>query len=438
MNRFRWKEWTACLAVVAFALLRLAHRDLLWSDEDYHLAAALNILHGKIPYRDFWYDKPPLDAFYYLLIGAHWGWALRVLDAVYVCLACWLAFRLARDLWSEIEGFVAAVLLAFFLAFYLPAAVIPFAADALLIVPQLAAILCVQRRCFVWSGVWGGVGFLVNAKSLFVLATCAAWAATDAGWVVFGFAVPVIVQCSVLVALGAWSGYVTQIWQWGLVYTRSSPAVDVVTNGARRVLDWTGFHAPLIVGAAASRIRNWRLWMWLAISFAAVCLGGRFMPRYFLQLLPALCVIGSRGFVMVWRKNARTAALAWGILLLIPAVRFGPRYVQLAIDPRPHWADVQLDEDSWAVAEGLAQRRHSGDTLFVWGYRPDIYVYVRLTPPGLFWDSQPLTGVPADRHLTASAPVYGPEAARNRSATCTHSPNLYRGRSWPAEPPPVA
>ncbi|MGH9583489.1 MAG: hypothetical protein ACRD4O_11185, partial [Bryobacteraceae bacterium] len=48
------------------------------------------------------------------------------------------------------------------------------------------------------------------------------------------------------------------------------------------------------------------------------------------------------------------------------------------------------------------------------GYRPDMYVYTRMTAPILFWDSQPLTGVPADRHLHATTVVYGGPAARNR------------------------
>jgi hypothetical protein len=50
-----------------------------------------------------------------------------------------------------------------------------------------------------------------------------------------------------------------------------------------------------------------------------------------------------------------------------------------------------------------------------------MYVYARMVPPGLFWDSQPLTGVPADRHLTSSVPIYAAEAARNReSLVATH------------------
>ena len=54
---------------------------------------------------------------------------------------------------------------------------------------------------------------------------------------------------------------------------------------------------------------------------------------------------------------------------------------------------------------------NAGDTLFVWGYRPEIYVYTGLPAATRFLDSQPLTGVPADRHLTQSEPVETVEVA---------------------------
>src|ERR1700685_981396 len=140
------KRWALACLVLALACLRLCHVHLLWADEDYHLAAAINLLHGKIPYRDFWYDKPPLSAAYYLLIDGFPGWPLRLLDAAYICIACWLIFRLAHAFWSAAEGWTAALLLAFFTTFYLPSAVIPFAADGLMLVPHLAAVYCAQKK----------------------------------------------------------------------------------------------------------------------------------------------------------------------------------------------------------------------------------------------------------------------------------------------------
>lgn len=407
-------------------MLRLAHWRLLWSDEDYHLAAALFTLSGKVMYRDFWYDKPPLDAFYYLLVGAHPGIFLRLLDAVYIAIGSWICFRIGRRLWGDIEGCLAALLFAFYTTFYLPAAVIPFAADAVLLVPHLAAIDCAIRNRPLQSGAWIGIGLLTNAKALFVLFACLAWTFSGGAAAMFacGVAVPLAVQTALLIAGGAWNGYVEEVWIWGLVYARSSPATHVLANGAQRTANWMGFHAGAIAGVCYLRTRNWRLLAWLALSFCAVCVGGRFMPRYFLQVLPPVAVLGGAGLVRWYRMRPRTAVAAGCLLMSVPIARFGPRYARLAVDPQPHWADVQMDEDSREVADAINQRKHGGDRLFVWGYRPDMYVYARMEPPGRFWDSQPLTGVPADRHLSADKPLQFDAAAANRAELVRSRPTF--------------
>ena len=433
----RKKYACACL-VVALACLRLCHLNLLWADEDYHIAAAINILHARIPYRDFWYDKPPLCAVYYLLNAGYPGWSLRLLDAGYILLACWLVYRLARSWWGDAEGWTAALLFAFFTTFYLPSAVIPFAADALMIVPHLAAIYCAHKRRSLQAGIWCAVAFLFNTKGVFVLAVCALWLLPDVLSLLLGFALPVIGALLAGWITGALPGYWQQVWRWSLTYAQQSPVTHPIALGLRRTADWLGFHAALVAGAvfAFSRVGRagrpaqlkelphnigadqWRLVTWLAFSFAAVCLGTRFAPHYFLQLLPPMVIIASRGVVLAWRQYRRIAALILALLLLVPFIRFGPRYVTLAIDAiehrQPQWSDAVLDEDSRAVSEKVRSLAGPGNTLFVWGYRPDMYVYTRMVSDSVFEDSQPLTGVPADRHLKTDIPIYSAAAAANR------------------------
>lgn len=413
----------AFVLVLALVCLRLAHIHLLWADEDYHLAAAINVLHGKVPYRDFWYDKPPLTALYYVLIGGHYGWPLRLLDAAYVLLACRLAYGLARSWWGEAEGILAALLLSFSLAFYLPSAVIAFAADAVMIVPHLAAIYCAQRRRPIAAGAFAGVAFLANAKAVFVLATCGLWLLPQAVPMLLGFLVPVLLASGVTMASGAWHGYIEQVWHWGVLYAEKTPVISPVRTGVVRTADWAGFHCAVVAAsvfgvAGSSRPERWKLGVWIFLSFAGVALGSRFAPHYFLQLLPPLVIAGSRGMVLAWRRYGFRAALIFSLLALTPLVRFGPRYVSLVFDNmadrEPQWNDVALDLDSKQVAAEMRKMARPGDTLLVWGYRPDIYVYTRLVSDGRFWDSQPLTGVPADRHLTATTSIYAQPAAANR------------------------
>jgi hypothetical protein len=47
-----------------------------------------------------------------------------------------------------------------------------------------------------------------------------------------------------------------------------------------------------------------------------------------------------------------------------------------------------------------------------------------MVPDGLFGDSQPLTGVPADRHLRANTPIYSAPAAANRKQLAASRPTF--------------
>lgn len=425
----RLRFWLTGL-IILLSCFRFAHVHLLWADEDYHIAAAIQLVHGKIPYRDFWYDKPPLNAIYYVLIAGFSGWPLRLLDAAYILAGCALCYRLACFWWTQAEGFAAALLFAFFTTFYLPSTVIPFAADALMMVPHIAGVYFAARNRPFLSGLFAGIAFLANAKALFVLLVCALWLWPGWLWLATGFTIPTICGATTLYLLGAWPGYIEQVWRWGFIYAEGSPVAHPVSLGLVRTADWLGFHCAVALGAALaftcfSHREKFQIATWLAISFAAACLGTRFAPHYFLQLLPGMVIAASRGLLFAFSRYRTRGAVVLAACLLIPCIRFGPRYFSLAYDNatgrRPNWIDVNLDLDSQDVAQLLNRMSRAGETLFVWGYRPDIYVYTRLVPPGLFWDSQPLTGVPADRHLTATGAIYsGPAAAHRLQVVETH------------------
>ncbi|HSW48634.1 MAG TPA: hypothetical protein VLH09_00595 [Bryobacteraceae bacterium] len=426
------RRWTVFGAVLAgLALSRLCHVRVLWADADYHLAAALQILQGRIPYRDFWFDKPPLTPLLYTLIGARPGVVLALAGACYLFLACVLVYQIAKRMWGEREGMLAAGLLAFYLVFYLPAAVIPVAVDLAMLVPHLAAIACLLAGMPLAAGAIAGAGFLINVKALLVLAVCLLW--RPRWWLRLscGFMLVVALSAGGLAAVGALGGYWEQVWKWGASYTGSSHVARPYLNGLVRTVNWLAFHAAVAAAALVFFIRDRgerrrEVWIWLVVSFAAVCLGLRFMPRYYLQLLPVLAVAGARGVLLALESRRRITAIAAGLLLLVPLVRFGPRYFMLASDlvaGRPHrWGDIALDDDSHAVARILRQQAQPGDTLLVWGYRPGIYVYARMPAGSRFLDSQPLTGVPAERHFYSSQPVTPEWARANRDELIRSSP----------------
>ncbi len=413
------RQFFAALFAITLAL-RLCHSHLLWPDEDYHLTAAQQLLHGKILYRDLWYDKPPLSALLYALIGAPTGWPLRLFDSLWILGICAVVFRFVREMADEVRALIAAGLIAFFLSFDLPGGVIPIAPDFFMILPHLLALWCAWKAKPLAAGGWCGIAFLFNPKGVFVLAACAILMWRSMPLLLLGFLIPNGVAIATLFAQGAAGPYLEQVWKWGLLYAKTPPAASSIGDGLRRTLDWFGFHAALVLGCIAywwnTRTRAAKfLAIWAVISLIAVVSGARFSNRYFLQLLPPLAIAAACAI------RPRIVVMIGAAALLLPLARFGPRYVILARG-ETQWSDAVLDRDSRTVSAWLEAHEHPGDTLFVWGYRPDVFAYTRMPMGSLFWDSQPLTGVPADRHLTESGSLMPEWAASNRRELTASQP----------------
>jgi hypothetical protein len=288
----------------------------------------------------------------------------------------------------------------------------------LLLAPHLAAILLAWRKQPFWSGIAAGIGFLVNAKAVFVLAAAAVF--TLGAWptllpLAAGFALPNLIALAWLAGDHALIPYIDQAWRWPAQYAASPVVADPIRNGIVRTLNWAGFHAALVIGFVlfCRRERPWKFLAWALLCYAGVVLGWRFFPRYFFLLLPVLTLGAARGLALL-RPRHLTALLL--LTLAVPLIRFGPRYANLS-----NWSDLAMDRDSQAASKIALSLAHANSTLYVWGYRPEIYVYTGLKPATRFLDSQALTGVPADRHLTQSSVVLtaGTHEAREELAHST-------------------
>jgi len=412
------------LLFVLAAIARLTHSGILWAEEGLPLAAAREMMGGRMLYSGIWFDKPPLLALTYLLWGAQPGVILRIAGALYVTLASWIAYRFARDLWSEREGFWAAALLAFFLTFDIPAAIMPLASDMLMLAPHLAAVWMAARGRAFWSGVLAGIAFLVNVKGIVVLAACALWAPRALPQLALGFAAPVSLGGLWLWQQGALRSAYEQVWQWGRLYASGTFVASPVTNGVQRTLNWAGFHAAILVAAALgfrSDKQRWKFAAWALLSLVAVAAGERFFSRYFLQLLPVAVMASAAAMRPVETRRREAVVL---VLLLVPLVRFGPQYVELVMRGPAPWRDVAMDQDSRAASRKAAAMTSPSDTIQVWGFRPEVYVYTNRHCGSRFLDSQPLTGVPADRHLTDSTVVAANWAHENRVELARSRPAL--------------
>lgn len=399
-------------AAAVVVVARLAHSRILWVEEAYPAAAAIQILHGLVPYRDFFFDKPPLSPLLYLLWGAWPGWPLRLAGAAFVLLCAALAFWGASRCWTRRAGWFAAGLTAFFLTFDFPAAAMALSPDVLMVAPHLAVFaLAVSGYAFA-AGLVAGVALLLHTKGLLVLALALLFLPRRAPAILAGFLLPTAAAAAVLAALGALLPMWDQVWVWGQAYAADTFVTRPIREGLLRTGSWALFHATLVVACIPVLRRDWRFAAWIALSLAAVTLGLRFFPRYYFQLLPPL-IIGASGVLPFLRRRHVALLLA---LLAIPGIRYAPRYVSLMLHGDGAWADTALNRQSRATAAAVNRHARSGDTILVWGYRPDILVYTRLPLGAPFLDSQPLTGVLADRHLTSSRPTFDGAPQRRRLA----------------------
>jgi hypothetical protein len=250
-----------------------------------------------------------------------------------------------------------------------------------------------------------------------------------------GFLLPNLLAGLWLWSTGSLGEYWRQVWQLGFLYSGHTFVENPLGEGLLRTLNWLGFHSALAASAAWFWWKDrdgdrWKFAVWAALSLAAVAAGWRFFPRYYFFLLPVAVLAASRGCALLGRRR-----LAVLLLLVIPLVRFGPRYAILAAAADRPWPDIEMDRDSRAAARILLETARPGDTLFVWGYRPDLYVYTRLPAATRFLESQPLSGVLADRHLFDTTPIPAPrtavhraELARSRPAFVVDGLKLYNPR----------
>ncbi len=358
---------------VVVLLSRLCHFGVLWIEEAYPAAAAVNILAGRVPYIDFWFDKPPLFPYLYTLWHSETTLLLRAAGAGYVTLCAWLMARLAGNP-------LAGLLLAFFLTFDVASAALVLGPDMLTLAPVMGALLLVKDRPYL-AGFVLSLGFHVNTKAILFLPLLWSWKAAAA----FGvFAAPVFL----------WTGYLEQVWQWGSLYASQTFIQNPWRDGLLKTLGWLGFHATLVIGAIRGKW-NWQIAFWIAAAAACIFAGFRFFPRYYFHLLPPLCLLASQGLLRMNRWKWLPLAV-----LLLPILRFGPPYLNLAMQ-KPI-ADLAMYRDSQMAAGVINAMKQPGNTIFVWGYRPDVDALTQLPGGTPFLESQPLTGVFADRHLFSS------------------------------------
>jgi 4-amino-4-deoxy-L-arabinose transferase-like glycosyltransferase len=424
------------LLAVLLGTLLLALPTLLYPlgrDQGEFAVIGRGLLQGRMPYIDLWNPKPPAIFFVYgiaISLFGHNSIALRAIDlltmpAVMLCLAA-----IGRRLFSAEVGVWAALL---FGVFYFSETFWTLTQnDGIALLPMCLAVLSALRArnsahwlpAFV-AGVGLGITFWFKypflllgiallafywdrqparqrlrdavafaTGALLVVGAGAGWLISIDAWEAFlesarvtaGYTAlgldPAAFSEAMTLALGyRWS-------HWGLLALLAlAGCIVLVTQRTNRA---QATRMPSVQWAGG------RVIVWLLVALAMMLMQLRGYDYHWLPSLPPLALLGALALERLLHRRA--AVIVAGLaLLLIPAANTLPRtlpYIRGQEEEMVFYARFVAGEfaadESLRAADLLRERVLPGDSLYIWGFRPEIYYLSRLQPATRFIFQFPL------------------------------------------------
>lgn len=198
----------------------------------------------------------------------------------------------------------------------------------------------------------------------------------------------------IIVASLWWSGGMEDVFRsyilHGLDYAQSRNipwAESWYTLRYLTEISWgfTSFHAAmlglLLLGLAGLRLADWRLmmlgWLWVCAAYYAAVAPGRLYPHYLIFLTAPLGLLVGLQFGFLVRssdQHRRRQAILTVFLLL----GFGPQLVDRAVDRHSLQKLITRNDPRADTVRLIAAAKQPGDTLAVWGWRPEFHVDTQL------------------------------------------------------------
>jgi 4-amino-4-deoxy-L-arabinose transferase-like glycosyltransferase len=468
-----FKFFIALLCVTV--LLRIFYAGHLYHDDGFWIVTAQEILQGKAIYREIYFDKPPilplLYASLFKLFGTHLL-TIRLFTILYSLVTSVVLYLFGSWLYDQPTGKLAALFFTVFSTTYITGDMQGLNTDFLMVLPYTMAVFLFTKAILkpdnknnrwqlICGGLLVGISFQINPKGIFglifflLLLLIYSWITLGSDknipisatvsqltlWillVLLGFIVGTVPFWLYIIHQKAFSYYWNDVFVWGSQYTSYHSWYKIGKTAVRKTINYFAMNNTLFIAlvfALVTTIREIRRYglqsiyseerfrvlinpsliafSWLAVSFLALALGGRFYGHYFFQILPALCLIGSHGtknIILKLKKcRAITRRIAYTILILgliFTFIRFHGLTMALAIhrisnsenNISSKWQRERFRSEE--IIAATLVRSLPGYYLFVWGYRPELYYWSGLKPASRFLSTQTLTGVPADLNHT--------------------------------------
>lgn len=442
------RDWLTLAGLVALALA-IALPVLTYPpgrDQGEFATIARGLLDGKAPYVDLWNPKPPAVFYVYALFIGAFGRtpeALRLVDFVVAPVVMAALYWLGLRLGNRRSAFFAALV---FAVFYFTETFWTLSQnDGIALAPMALAVVCVVKaadhpgsgRGALWAF---GAGALSAAAlwfkypfALFGAALAVAYplilppqARTPqaVGWAALAF------MAGGALVVGAGVGYLASIGALAALiesarvtsqYTALTfnPADLSQLMGTALGFRWRHWGLLWLLAAlwfvtgrvGPARGRGWRLaLLWLLAALLIMLVQAKGYDYHWLPMLPPLALLAADALDrLIWlaaqrglaqRSEIPAAALAALILLALPATalwRPAWPYLTGAEDQLTYYSRFQAGADfnageSLAVVNLLRERVVPGDSLYIWGFRPEVYYLSGLNPATRFIFQFPLVG----------------------------------------------
>ncbi len=415
------------LIAVIFVLVRFPFLDEPFErDEGGYAYMGWRIAEGEVMYRDLWELMPPGLPFFYAFIFKMYGvnfFTVKFAAVLWGLIGLLFLYLLAEKLWGRQTAFCSAFLYAVFSGLPLIQGASCNTEPVMLVflISSIYFFLLAERRervfYLVLAGIAGGTAIFIKQAAWLNLAALGVY-------LLFRFRIRrlLILSFGVLLAGVPWAIYFTRyrIWPdfiytyftWHFTQGQSFLSADFFTRLSRSLqylmrensLLWLLALMAIIAILINKRSReNILIVLWGLFSFLGVCLGGAFYPHYYIQVMPALCLLSGWGLWQIiagiagrdyWRRAANvfslTVIIVLAVFIFIFEYRFFFIYTPAEVNAAKY--NTQMFVAARALGRYLKKQTAENDYIFVWGIEPEIYFYARRKCPTRFIHNYSIRG----------------------------------------------
>lgn len=277
---------------------------------------------GELLYRDMVDVKPPGLFYIFMLIGKD-PFQMRLLTALYGMLTTLCLFFLGRKLFGERFGLIAALLYAVFSGgvFIEGTQSSP---ETFMVMPLVLGLLSFASGSFFLAGIFSGLAVIIKQTAAFnFIALLGVLIFTRKGWAGVKLIAGVLIFPLVLVVYFSFKGTLAEFINAIFFYSLGMVKPSAISFLIKTALLFIFESSVLWVLALAGTVylirrerdeKTWLLLVWSLFSVIAVYAAGYALGHYYIQLIPALCLLAA---VAVFHWNELITARSTKVLFII-------------------------------------------------------------------------------------------------------------------------